>query len=268
MVGVVGVVVVVVVVVMIVMIVMIVMMVMRKSILILGFLVFGFLGMQGQNLVLSYGDKDVTGDTVRISGPVSTEYYEVKIAVTNNMDIAVALKVKKTEIQCPSNGENSFCWGECYTPAVTLSPSTITVASKGTDRNSFIADYRPNGDAGNSIVRYTFFNPTDTTLQASVIIIWQIGSSGTGSFEEVKPLIRAYPNPADQFITITLSGHTAGRSNATLVNMQGQTVLTKASPTGTRQFTWNTGNLSAGIYFLKVSDDGGHMSVQKIWIKH
>jgi hypothetical protein len=246
---------------------MMVMIDMKKAGLIFGLLMFGFLGMQGQNLTLSHGDVNVTNDTVVISGPVSQEYYEAKIAVTNNMDIALALKVRKTEIQGPAGGENSFCWGECYTPAVTLSPSTITVASHGTDRNSFIADYRPNGEAGSSIVRYTFFLPADTTIQASVIIIWQVGSSGTGSLEPVKPLIRAYPNPADQFITITLSGQTTGRNEAILVNIQGQTVLSKTTPSGIRQFTWNTGNLSAGIYFLKIRDDGGHMSVQKIWIK-
>lgn len=262
-----GVIVVVVMVVMVVVVVMIEMIVMKRLFLFFGLTMLGLMGVQGQNLVLSYGDVIVTNDTVRITGPVSTEYYEVKIAVTNNMDNAVSLKVRKTEISGPANAENSFCWGECYTPAVTLSPSTITVASKGTDRNSFIADYRPNGEAGNSMVKYTFFNPADTTIQASVVIVWQIGSSGTGNLEEVKPLIRAYPNPADQFITITLSGHSTGRCNAVLVNMQGQTVLTKTTPIGTRQFTWSTGNLSAGLYFLKVNDDGGHLSVQKVWIK-
>ncbi len=230
-------------------------------------LVSSLMGVSAQDLVLTYGERIVTNDTIRVSGPVTTEYFEAKISVTNNRESAVVMKVRKTEIQSPANGENSFCWGECYTPAVLLSPNTITIPAKATDRTSFIADYRPNGDVGKSIVRYTFFSSTDESFQATVVIFWEIGAAGTGPLVAAKPVIRVYPNPADQFMTVTLSEHTTGTNTAIMVNMQGQTVIKEVIDAGERQFTWQTGNLASGIYFLKVRDQAGLQSVQKVWVK-
>ncbi len=230
-------------------------------------LVSSLMGVSAQDLVLTHGDKIVTNDTIHIRGPVTTEYFEAKISVTNNRESAVVMKVRKTEIQVPANGENSFCWGECYTPAVMLSPTAITIPAKATDRTSFIADYRPNGDVGASIVRYTFFSSTDENFQATVVIYWEIGAAGTGPLAATKPVIRVYPNPADQFITVTLSEHTTGTNTALMVNMQGQTVISEVFEAGEHQFTWQTRNLASGIYFLKVRDQAGLQSVQKVWIK-
>ena len=230
-------------------------------------LVSSLMGVSAQDLVLTYKDRIVTNDTIHITGPVTTEYFEANIWVTNNRETAVEMKVRKTEIQGPANGENSFCWGECYTPAVMLSPKAITILAKATDRNSFIADYRPNGDVGTSIVRYTFFSGTDENFQATVVIYWAIGAAGTGPRVATKPVIRVYPNPADQFITVTLSEHTTGTNTAIMVNMQGQTVISEVVEAGEHQFTWQTGNLASGIYFLKVRDQAGLQSVQKVWVK-
>jgi hypothetical protein len=230
-------------------------------------LVSALIGGSAQDLVLTYGDRIVTNDTLHITGLVTTEYFEAKISVTDNRETAVVIKVRKTVIQCPARGENSFCWGECYTPAVNLSPSRITIPSKATDRTSFIADYRPNGDVGASIVRYTFFSSTEESFQASIFIVWEIGAAGTGPLVAAKPVIRVYPNPADQFMTVTLSEHTTGTNTALMVNMQGQTVISAVIDAGEHQFTWQTGNLASGIYFLKVRDQAGLQSVQKVWIK-
>ena len=124
----------------------------------IGFLVFVLNGLAGitQELVLKSGDLVVNNDTIYLTGTKSTELLEVRLSVTNNTESAVSLKLKKTEIFVIEGAETSFCWGECYTPAVFISPMIITIQPRGSDLNSFSGDYRPFGMEGTSMVRYTF----------------------------------------------------------------------------------------------------------------
>ena len=175
----------------------------------IGFLVFVLNGLAGitQELVLKSGDLVVNNDTIYLTGTKSTELLEVRLSVTNNTESAVSLKLKNTEIFIVEGTETSFCWGECYTPAVFISPMIITIQPRGSDLNSFSGDYRPFGMEGTSIVRYTFFDPANTTFQQSVTVFYQIGGSGTNPTGISGQEVLIYPNPADQFIRIFERNH-------------------------------------------------------------
>ncbi len=229
-------------------------------------LVLVTLPLVAQDLSLKHGDRDVTGDTIRIQGPVTTDYFEARVEVTNNREVEVNLKVRKTEIQSTENGENSFCWGECYTPWVTVSQQVIRIAAKATDRSSFIADYRPNGDAGTSIVRYTFFDTANDTIKSEVVILWEIGTSGLEEQKAGKQDIRIYPNPADQFMTLIIKNLGYGPFYAELINVQGRTIMQEMIPAGVNQVKWNTSAIQGGLYFLKAGNDQGMQSVTKVYI--
>ena len=229
--------------------------------------VAGFLTARAQDLTLKYGDADVTGDTVDVTGLVTTDYFEVKIAVTNNRQSAVNLKVRKVELVSTSQGENSFCWGECYTPAVTLSPAAIRIGSGATDRNSFIADYRPNQEAGHSLVRYTFFDTADTTIQAKVFISWEIGTSSREDMLNNRLMINVYPNPADRQISFSLTGVKYDHYRAELINIQGQVIRQEELAPGTALVRWETSQLNPGIYFLRIGNNRDKPAVTRIWIK-
>lgn len=240
---------------------------MKGLLAIAGFVFIGFLSAGAQDLTLKYGDADVTNDTVRVTGLVTTDLFEVKIAVTNNRETAVNLKVKKTEITSPSQGENSFCWGECYTPAVSVSPMAIRILAGATDRNSFVADYRPNQEAGNSLVRYTFFDVSDTTIQARVFISWAIGTSAREDIQANRLILKVYPNPSDQFIAFSLVGAKHDQYTAELINVQGQVIKQEELSAGTIQVRWTASSMPPGIYFLRVRNDREIPAITRIWIK-
>lgn len=207
-----------------------------------------------QDLVLKSGDVSVNGDSVYLSGTKSTELIETKISVTNNRTTAVTLKIRKVEIQVVEGAECSFCWGECYTPAVMISPMAISIQPGSTDRNSFVADYRPFETEGTSIVRYTFYNPSDTTYQQSLTIFYQIGTSG---IENGIPdnSVTVFPNPAIDIIRVRFSGSGGQAGMLQLSDVSGKLLLSKSVAAGTREISLPVAGLPGGTYFLQGRSD-------------
>lgn len=221
-----------------------------------------------QDLILKSGDQVVNNDSIYFSGTKSTELIEIRLSITNNRETAVSLKLKKTEIQVVEGAENSFCWGECYIPAVFVSPMLITIEPKTTDRTSFIGDYRPFEMEGTSIVRYTFFDPADTAYQQSVTVFYQIGGSGLNQNGAFRQIVRVFPNPADQFLRISLSEEVPVAPIAVIVDVEGHSVTSENIPAGCREITWPVAELPSGLYFLRISIEGRSPTTHKICIRH
>jgi hypothetical protein len=221
-----------------------------------------------QDLILKHNDVVVNNDSIYLSGTQSTELIEIKLSVTNNRSTAVSIKLKKTEIQLMEGTECSFCWGECYTPAVFVSPMAITIQPGATDRNSFVGDYRPFGIEGTTIVKYTFFSPADTSWQQSVTVFFQIGGSGVDSRDILRPVIAVFPNPANRMIQIRFDDGQPVSRTVTLVDMQGRPVLSATLAAGCNTVDWPVEKLPSGIYFLQTRDENGYRSARKISIRH
>ena len=221
-----------------------------------------------QDLVLKYGESVVNGDSIYLSGTKSSELIEVRLSVTNNRTTSVTLKLRKTELYVVEGTECSFCWGECYTPAVMVSPMQITILPGATDRISFIGEYRPYEIEGTSIVKYTFFDPADTTFQQSVTVFYQIGGSGIHPDQLSEKIISVGPNPAHESIRLFLPDGLIGTHKASLMNGCGQEVLELNLPAGQQVISLPVAGIHSGFYYLKIMDKTRVLSVQKICINH
>lgn len=221
-----------------------------------------------QDLILKYNDVVVNNDSIYLSGTKATELIEISLSVTNNRTAAVSIKLRKTEIQLVEGTECSFCWGECYTPAVFVSPMAITILPGSTNRNSFVGDYRPFGMEGTSIVKYTFYSPADTSWQQSVTVFFQIGGSGVDSRDIEGTVISVFPNPADRFVRINfVDGQPVART-VNLVDIQGRLVISAKVPAGCNELIWPVEKLPSGLYFLQTRDETGYRSARKVAIRH
>ncbi len=225
-------------------------------------------GGYSQDLVLKYSDTVVNNDTIYLTGTKSTPLIELRISVTNNRTAAVSLKLRKTEINVIEGAECSFCWGECYIPSVMVSLMQIAIAPGSTDVNSFVAEYRPFEMEGTSIVRYTFFDPSDFSLQHSFTVFYQIGGSGVPAEKLANELITVGPNPANQSIRIFLPSEMSGPHKASLINISGQLVAEKKLAEGQHEITWPVAGIPAGFYFLTMKDEKRVVSTHKICISH
>ena len=221
-----------------------------------------------QELTVKHGEQIVNNDTIYLTGTLSTELIEVGLSVTNNRNVAVSLKIRKTEVFIVDGTEASFCWGECYTPAVMVSPMAIAIQPGATDTKSFLGDYRPFGIGGTSIVRFSFFDASDPSRETSVTVFFQVGGSGIEPATRNPLTITAYPNPANQFIRIGFSEDYGNCWMATLMNLEGQSMKSMTVAPGTRETVLRLDEYPAGLYLIRLTDDQGHRYNKKICITH
>jgi hypothetical protein len=241
----------------------------RRMIVCIGLLMvlFGSGSVVAQDLILKNGETIVNNDSVYLSGTKETELIELVLSVTNTRSTAVVLKLRKTELFIVDGCESSFCWGECYAPFVMTSQMSITIQPGATDRTSFVGDYRPYGLEGTSIVRYTFFNPADTSYQQSVTVFFQIGASGTGE-NILTNQLRFYPNPADKWIRLALPDRNSGFNEVSLINMNGQELIRRVAPFSGGELFLSTEEIPSGVYFLRLENLLGNRQVAKVLISH
>jgi hypothetical protein len=219
-----------------------------------------------QELTIKYGEQVVNNDSIYLSGNKLTELLEFQLSITNNRDVAVSLKTRKTEIFTVDGTEVSFCWGECYTPAVFVSPMVITIQPGATDTKSFIGDCRPFGAEGTSIVKFSFFQPSEPAWEVGVTIFFQIGVSGINPSGLNPLMITASPNPADHFIRVSWPEDAGTGGGVTLMNLQGQTLITQIAVPGSKENVLSVASLPAGMYFISVIDDKGRRFSKKVCI--
>jgi hypothetical protein len=73
-----------------------------------------------------------------------------------------------------------------------------------------------------------------------------------------------YPNPAGKTVTIQQTSATGFNGTVALYNQNGQLVVTKRIVTTAQQFELNVASLSAGLYFVKMTNLDGAVSMQKL----
>lgn len=86
--------------------------------------------------------------------------------------------------------------------------------------------------------------------------ITQSVSTCTGIQEEANSnLISVYPNPANNYVTVQLVYELFEATKISIINALGEVVLTESTNSGSA--TFNTENLTNGIYFIKVESKNG-----------
>ena len=87
-------------------------------------------------------------------------------------------------------------------------------------------------------------------------VFTQSVSACTGIDETINNnLLSIYPNPANEFITVSLVAESADATTIYIINALGETVLTER--TTSSNTVVNTSNLTNGIYFIKVESKNG-----------
>ncbi len=234
---------------------------MKKSLLLFlsNFIIVAFLG--AQSLILENTNSSSFG---------SPDDFEMSVQ-TNVKNVSQTTKhvlVKSQVISKPENTLNYFCWELCYSPAVTVSPTSLTL-EPGQSVNNFHGYYRPQGAAGIATIAYTFYdqdNPSD-----SIRFSGQFNASAAGLASVAVPAatVSVYPNPADEdvFIRYTL----AKAPNAVTLevfNMLGSKVLSFPVTSADGIITIPVEKMQAGLYFYSFQENGKVIRSGRITVKH
>lgn len=216
-----------------------------------------------QNISLNYEGNLIPNDGVVVfTGEPSTPLIVATMGVTNISTGPIDVMCKKVEISIVPETQNTFCWDVCYPPNVYVSLGALTLAP-GETTNVFTGDYEPLTHAGQSIIRYVFFNaanPNDSICFKSFFNAYPLGVEPiTGQ----ATLSSAYPNPASSQASFNYSVEDGAYAYLLVRNVLGSTVK-EIQVSGSGVANISTLDLPGGIYFYSLVVNGQAQSTRKL----
>lgn len=231
-------------------------------VLIAGLLTIGFAF--SQSLSLSIEGVDISNDTLFLIGTTQDALLEAHVSVHNITEKEIEVKAKKTEISVFENTENTFCWGACFPPFVFEATQAIVIPAYGTDTDSFIGDYFPEGKEGTSVLRYTFFNAANIDDSVALIVYYQVGAASVRDWTLDDGLFKVYPNPTSGLLNFEFPGETNQLVTLRMFTITGQVVEEIQMQYGQTSARLDLSEYPKGIMFLEISDQNGKAAIKKI----
>lgn len=191
------------------------------------------------------------------------------LAVINTSVSDISVMVKKTVIDTVPGTSNLFCWGICFGPGTYVSPEPISVLAGTTNWLDFSGHYLPQGVAGASTVKYTFYADQDTTDFVCVNIIYMAFPLGTEEPDaKVASLSNAYPSPAKDQVNFNYSIPAGSIGRIALRNVLGSTIREIALPSTSGKMTMQVADLQDGIYFYTLKVNENALMTRKMIVRH
>lgn len=216
----------------------------------------------------------VNGSYVYVVDDPSTNDISHNLWVENVSGQTLNLNCRRVEIDIVPGTENATCWEVCP-PAIPagddpdlISGNTVTIADGDFDY-SFAGHLYPEGTPGCSHYRYIFYDINDPTIIDSVDIYFNHGEScnQVASIDDTKELsVEIYPNPANDFINISLENNNAFKTEVKITNLLGSTVYSQLIEDGISQLEVPTVDMDNGLYFISLHENGKSILTKKIQV--
>lgn len=232
---------------------------MKKLILFLSFfLAFGTFA-SAQSLSLYYDGVELAdGDNVYIHGELTDNEFEEYLAVLlvkNNSDRDLPVKARRDDVDIVEGSKNYLCWESCFPDFVVESPDPYTIpAGEMTSEEIFAGHYLPQGNAGTTIVKYTFFNANEPDDKVTFNAHYVISPTSVDDILAKSAISEAYPNPASKFVAFDYELPVEVKSaEVKFFNLLGQEVLTETIADLIGKVQINVMDLPEGVYFYSLA---------------
>ncbi len=199
------------------------------------------------------GDLIPDQSTIYVQGEPTEPEIIVEVDVKNSSSNTLNVLSRKFEVSTIPGTTNYFCWLLCFSPFVfeaafpdTLSPGEIS--------SEFSGHYSPTGNAGVTIMRYTFFDQNNPNDSVCFYANFLASSVGMGEFEDNKLSVsNAYPNPASSQTSFDyVLPQSASKASIRIHNLLGAVVRESVLTDRTGKTTLNISDLNDGVYFYSI----------------
>jgi len=235
---------------------------MKKNLLFFG-LALSFLGMSAQSIELVNPVVQVNGNasTLTGAGEMVAEW-----PVTNISDVQVAVKCNRNVLSEVPGTSNYFCWGVCYGETTNVSLLSQTIFANDTN-DTFYAHYKPQGNPGETLITYCFFNNDNPFDQACQTVSFCYESLCEISVEEEQStkfeLVGSNPLKGLSFINYQLqAGETQGQ--LLITNLQGELVKESVVKGNSGSILLNAQDYAAGVYQFTLSTSKGRETIRVV----
>lgn len=204
-----------------------------------------------------------------VYGGFNDQKLEAAFDVQNVGSSSVDVHVNRTETNMVSGSASSFCWGiACYPPTTSHSNTPQTIDGGATDP-SFLGYYHPQGNAGVSTVRWTFYVVGDSAATVQDVDV-DYDASFANSIADItleNKLGVVSPNPADKTTALNYSFN-GNNAEIVIMDMLGAEVhrYDLNAPQGVTIL--NVSGLKNGIYFYSLIVDGDIQATKKMVVAH
>lgn len=228
----------------------------------------------GQSLSLTYNGSPLQNNgTLRI---VMEDQYvaleTVYLDITNNSEDVFHLMVSKNDFLLPETATSNFCFnGMCYDDDISANSFGInpgeTLSHHSDPLNAFHINYLPNGEDGDAEIHYTFFNESNVNDKFELKVIFSLDSVSKVTAPSVSAsLLKAYPNPASNKVTIQYDITEAMSTSSELVimNIMGAIMDRISLLQTSNKLSVDLSSYPAGLYFYSIESNGKMIITKKL----
>lgn len=241
---------------------------MKPLLLISAIFLTGSLFVNAQSFQLYYNNQPFPqGNHITVADVPTAQVMLGHMGIKNISSTPKLVKVKKHEIQIVPGTMNTFCWYVCWANTVYVSPIGLII-EPGVLNNEFSGDYYPLGNAGVSILRYTFFDDANPNDSVHFFIHFNAGTVGARTFSQTKTSFSSpYPNPASYQVTFDYQLSPDDRAATIQIhNLLGTIVKEIPISDRTGKVTIDVSDLSEGFYFYSIKVNNQVLETKRLVI--
>ncbi len=202
----------------------------------------------GGNLTVAQPSYTITVD----SGGASGFLFYVKNVTSSPINI----QLKSYVYLCSVNDALSYCIGtQCHNAGTPVTVNTSIPANGTLTNNGLLADF-VDFDGQSAKVKYTLFNPLNSSDSNSVVITYNIVSATTGIKQNVNNynVSNIAPNPASSNVSLSYDLKSNNQpATVKIYNMLGTLVKTTPLETYSTNTKIDITSLEEGMYFYSVT---------------
>lgn len=188
---------------------------------------------------------------------------EMQLRNISNDDLNVI--VEREIIDIPEGGSAFFCWGNCFSPSVSVSNAEPMPAGSVSGVGALSFHYLPANLTDIAFIKYYAYDVRHDNERVSVVIAY---NTAEGVAE--KPagnLSHAYPNPASTIVRFNYELTTTDNASLKVYNLLGQEVMNQQLSCQQGYVSISVASLNEGIYFCNLIVNGQAMKTEKFIVR-
>ena len=196
-------------------------------------------------------------------------YFEADVENTGSQNLAVL--ARRETMSMASGHMNSFCWeSKCYSPFTDIAGDSETIIMMPGDiETTFKGILTPSGNAGQTVVKYCFFDTLGLSDSTCMIVTYDASWSIDQNVTTKGKVGQAFPNPANDEVSFGFDLFTGvQQAEFTIYNASGQMMgsTSRTERNGIQSF--DVSGLANGLYFARIRIDGEDVGQRKFVVQH
>jgi hypothetical protein len=202
--------------------------------------------------------------TLSFSGPDNASH-SIDVEIKNTGTIPLKILCQRVNENLAPTHESYFCWAECYVPAVSLSPVTITLQPDESTIN-FHGYVTPFNHGGADVITYQFYDSLGMSDTLTLVLDYNFIHDGINELNAAKNILNISVNE-DKTATINYVCGSFSNSKIQISNILGKVIREIDLNDRSATLKVPMSEITQGVYFCNIITDGKFTTSKKFIIQ-